>query len=94
MYARVVRFTDVDPERIEAIKARIAEEGGPPEGVKSTGMKLVHDADQKTCVFFGLFASEEDLKESAKVLEAMDSSDTPGNRASVDAGEIVVEEDA
>jgi hypothetical protein len=94
MYARVVRFTDVDPERIEGIKARVAEEGGPPEGVKSTGLRLVHDTEQKTAIFFGLFETEEDLKESAKVLEAMDASDTPGSRASVDAGEIVVDVDA
>jgi hypothetical protein len=94
MYARVVRFTDVDPGRIAEIKSRVAEEGGPPEGVKSTGFRLVHDTDQKTAIFFGMFATEDDLKESAKVLEAMDTGETPGNRASVDSGEIVVEEDS
>ena len=94
MYARVVRFTDVDPERMAEIKARIKEAGGPPEGVKSAGMKLVHDESQKTAVFFGLFATEGDMQDSAKVLEEMDAGETPGNRASVDAGEIVVETDA
>jgi hypothetical protein len=93
MYARVTRFTDVDPERIAQIKARIEEAGGPPEGVKSSGVRLVHDEAQKTAVFFGLFASEGDLQDSAKVLEEMDSGDTPGTRASVDSGEIVVEMD-
>jgi hypothetical protein len=47
MYVRVVRFTDVDPERIEDLKARIAEAGGPPEGVVSTGVEFLHDADQR-----------------------------------------------
>jgi hypothetical protein len=94
MYARVVRFTDVDPERLKEIKARVEADSGPPEGVKSTGLRLVHDADQKTAIFFGMFATEDDMTESAKVLEAMDASETPGNRASIDSGEIVVEADA
>ena len=94
MYARVVRFTDVSDERIEEIKNRISENDGPPEGVESTGMKLIYDKDQGTCVFVGLFETEEKMKSSAKVLEAMDSAETPGTRASVDAGEIAVEADA
>jgi hypothetical protein len=92
MYARVVRFTDVDPARIEEIRGRA--ESGPPEGVDSTGFKLIHDTDQGTAVFIGFFESEDKMKEGTKVLEAMDSSDTPGTRASVDAGEVAVEADA
>jgi hypothetical protein len=93
-YARVVRFTDVSADRIDEIKKRISDEGGPPEGVDSTGMKLVYDKDQGTCVFVGFFESEDKMKAAAKVLEAMDSAETPGTRASVDAGEIAVEADA
>jgi hypothetical protein len=91
-YARVVRFTDVDPAKIEEIRARA--ETGPPEGVDSTGFKVVHDTDQGTAVFIGFFESEEKLKAAAKVLEAMDASDTPGTRASADSGEVAVEADA
>jgi hypothetical protein len=94
MYARVVRFTDVDPERISAIAEQVKEQGGPPEGVESTGMKLIYDQSQSTAVFVGFFESEEKMKKSAEVLEAMDSSDTPGTRASIDMGEITVEADA
>jgi hypothetical protein len=92
MYARVVRFTDVDPAKIEEIRGRA--ETGPPEGVDSTGFKLIHDTNQGTAVFIGFFESEDKMNEGAKVLEAMDSSDTPGTRASVDAGEVAVEADA
>jgi hypothetical protein len=92
MYARVVRFTDVDPAKIEEIRGRA--ETGPPEGVDSTGFKLVHDTDQGTAVFIGFFESEDKMKEGAKVLEAMDGSETPGARASVDSGEVAVEADA
>ena len=93
MYARVVRFTDVDPERIAAIEGRIKERGGPPEGVDSTGLKLIFDESQSTAVFVGLFETEEKMQKAAEVLEQMDAGDTPGTRASVDAGEIKVDVD-
>ena len=94
MFARVVRFKDVDSERIAEIAARVEENDGPPEGVDSTGMQLIHDESQSTAVFIGFFDSEEKMKASAKVLEEMDSSDTPGTRVSVDAGEVKVQADA
>ena len=93
MYARVVRFTDVDPERIAAIADRVKENEGPPEGVESTGMKVIYNESQSTAVFVGFFESEEKMNKSAEVLEAMDSSDTPGTRASVDTGEVRIETD-
>ena len=40
MHARVVRFTDVTPERIEEIVARVEESDGPPPGVDAKGMEL------------------------------------------------------
>ena len=94
MYARVVRFTDVSAERIDAIRARVEEAGGPPEGVRSTGMRVIHDADQGTAVFVGFFATEQDMQEADAILRAMDSGDTPGTRASIDQGEVAVSADA
>ncbi len=94
MYARVVRFTDVTPDRIAAIASRIEENDGPPPGVDSTGMKLIFDEGQGSAVFIGFFEDEAKMKAAAEVLEAMDDSDTPGTRASVDAGEVKVEADA
>jgi hypothetical protein len=94
MYARVVRFTDVSPERIEQINQRIASEGGPPPGVDSTGLKVVYDADQGTAAFVGFFETEEKMKAAAEVLEAMDPGETPGTRDSITAGEIVIDRDA
>ena len=88
MYARVVRFTDVAPERIAAIKERVEAEGGPPEGVVSTGLRIMVDEDQGTAVFVGLFDSEENMRKSAEVLEAMDPEQTPGTRASIDMCEV------
>jgi hypothetical protein len=94
VYARVVRFTGVTPERIEEIKARVEEADGPPEGVPSTGFQLLYDESQGTAVFVGYFASAEDMRTGAEVLEQMDSSDTPGTRASIDSCEVKAESEA
>lgn len=93
MHARVVRFTDVSAEQIENVRKQVEESDGPPEGVKTAGMKLIHDADQSTAVFVGFFASEQDMKDADAVFDKMDSSETPGTRASVDRGEVVIERD-
>ena len=94
MYARVVRFTDVSSDRVAEIQQRVKENEGPPEGVISTGFQLLVDESQGTALFIGYFASEEDMKKSSEVLEAMDPSETPGTRASVDICEVKVEADA
>lgn len=91
MYARVVRFTDVTPERIDEIVKRVEESDGPPPGVPSVGLTLVADEAQGTAVFIGLFETEEKMREGAAVLEQMDASETPGTRASVDSGEVKIE---
>jgi hypothetical protein len=94
MHVRVVRFTDVDPERIEGLQARLEERGGPPEGVVALGVQFLHDADQRTAVVIQRFASEEDMRTSEQALEAMDPGDTPGTRASVDRCTVAAEADA
>jgi hypothetical protein len=91
MYARVVRFTDVKPERIEEIKNRADEAGGPPEGVPSSGIQIVLDESQGTAVVVQLFQSEEDMRTGEEVLDKMDPSETPGTRTSVDRGEIALD---
>lgn len=94
MHVRVVRFTDVDPERIEGLKARAEERGGPPEGVVALGVQFFHDTDQRTAVVVQRFASEEDMRTSEEALEAMDPEQTPGTRASVDRCTVAAEFDA
>jgi hypothetical protein len=94
MYARVVRFTDVTADSIAAVISRVEESDGPPEGVDSTGMQMIFDESQGTAVFIGLFETEEKMIEGGKILEAMDSGETPGTRASIDAGEVKIERDA
>lgn len=91
MYMRVVRFSDVDPEKIRSLVTRIEESDGPPEGVPSMGIKLLLDESQRTAVVLQSFATAEDMETGAAVLSAMDPSETPGTRASVDACEVKVD---
>jgi hypothetical protein len=91
MYVRVVRFADVSAERIEGLLARIEESDGPPPGVAATGLKILFDEAQETAVVLQYFATEEDMNAGAAAFSAMDASETPGTRASVDMCEIKLE---
>jgi hypothetical protein len=94
MYVRVVRFTDVDAGRIESLIATIKESDGPPPGVPTTALKMMVDDDQGTAVVLQYFATAEDMRVGAAAFDAMDASDTPGTRASVDMCEMKLELDA
>lgn len=91
MHVRVVRFTDVSAERMQELRARIEESDGPPPGVPATGLKVLFDGDQQTAVVLQYFENAEDMEAGAKVFSAMDASETPGTRASVDMCEVRVE---
>ena len=94
MYVRVVRFTDVSAERMQGLLARVNEAGGPPPGVPSTGLTVLFDEAQGTAVVLQHFATAEDMDAGAKVMSAMDPSETPGSRSSVDACELKLELEA
>jgi hypothetical protein len=91
MHMRVVRFNDVDPERVEKMVAEINEAEGPPPGVKATGLQILLDRDQRTSVVIQTFDSEEDMRDSEAAFDSMDAGDTPGSRASVDRCELLRE---
>jgi hypothetical protein len=71
--------------------ARIEGSDGPPSGVPATGLKVLFDSAQGTALVLQTFESAEDMEEGAKVFSAMDSSETPGTRASVDMCELRLE---
>ena len=91
MHVRVVRFTDVNSERIAELLARIEESDGPPPGVPATGLKMLIDETQGTAIVLQYFATEEDMTAGAAAFSAMDASETPGTRASVDMCELKLE---
>jgi hypothetical protein len=90
VFVRVVRFTDVTAERVQSLVAGI-DETGPPPGVPIKKLQLVFDEAQGTAVVLQYFDSEADLRAGGEAFAAMDPSETPGRRVSVDAGEIAVE---
>jgi hypothetical protein len=91
VYVRVVRFTDVTAERVQGLVARIEESEGPPPGVPATGLQLLFDEGQGTAVVLQFFATADDMRAGDEAFSAMDASETPGNRASVDRCELVLE---
>ena len=91
MFVRVVRFTDVDSGRVQALLDRIDESEGPPPDVPATGLTVLIDEDQRTSVVLQYFETAEDMAAGAQALNAMDPSETPGKRASVDMCEIRLE---
>jgi hypothetical protein len=88
MHVRVVRFTDVDPERVEKLVSEIDESQGPPPGIKATGLQILLDPDQRSSIVLQFFDSEQDMRDSESAFDSMDASETPGTRASVDRCEV------
>ena len=87
-FVRVVRFTDVDPQKLEQLVSELDESQGPPEGIKATGLQILVDADQGTSVVLQFFDSAQDMADSEQAFDSMDASETPGTRASVDRTEV------
>ena len=88
MHVRVVRFTDVDPNRVKKLVSEIDRLEWPPQGIKASGLQMVLDEDQGTAVVLQFFDSAEDMRDSEAAFDAMDASETPGRRVSIDRGEV------
>jgi hypothetical protein len=88
MYARVVRFTDVDPDHLAGRLDEASER--PPVDIPAKGVQILHDPDQRTAVVIQLFETADDMAAAEGPLDAMDPADTPGTRASIDRCEIKV----
>jgi cyclopropane fatty-acyl-phospholipid synthase-like methyltransferase len=81
-------FRNAGLSNVETLVSDIDGSSGPPEGIKATGIQMVVDKDQRTAVVVQYFDSAEDLRDSEAAFDAMDPSETPGTRASVDRGEV------
>ena len=91
MYARVVRFTDVDPDHLAGRLDEVEAREGPPVDIPAKGVQILHDADQRTAVVIQLFETADDMSTAEAALDTMDPADTPGTRASIDRCEIKAE---
>jgi hypothetical protein len=91
MYARVVRFTDVDPDHLAGRLAEAEAREGPPVDIPAKGVQILHDQDQGTAIVIQLFETSDDMAAAEAALDSMDPADTPGTRASIDRCEIKAE---
>jgi hypothetical protein len=91
MYARVVRFTDVDPEHLSERLAEVEASDGPPVDIPAKGLQILHDPDQRTAIVIQHFQTADDMAAAEGPLDSMDASDTPGTRASIDRCEVKAE---
>jgi hypothetical protein len=91
MYARVVRFTDVDPDHLAGRLAEAEARQGPPVDIPAKGVQILHDQDQRTAIVIQLFETANDMAAAEAPLDSLDTADTPGTRASVDRCEIKAE---
>jgi hypothetical protein len=91
MYARVVRFTDVDPDHLAGRLAEAEAREGPPVDIPAKEVQILHDQDQGTAIVIQLFETADNMAAAEAALDSMDPADTPGTRASVDRCEIKAE---
>jgi hypothetical protein len=88
MYARVVRFPDVDADHLASRIADVNASGRPPVDILAKGIQILHDPDQGTAVVIQLFETADDMSAAEGPLDQMDPGDTPGTRASIDRCEV------
>lgn len=95
MYVRIARWEHADPEEVRASAERMRGrvEGGPPEGVPSTGLLYLVDPEHGRTMAIGFFETEEELRKGDEVLDRMSPppDERIGERTSVEMYEVAVE---
>jgi hypothetical protein len=94
MYARVAVWEGAEAEQIRASAEGINAEAasGPPEGLPAKGLMLLIDPDGGRSMAISLFATEEDLRQGDKTLNAMSPpGDGMGQRTSVAMYEVAAD---
>ncbi len=86
MYARVTRWEGTNAEAQQAMTEMINSSDGPPEGVPSTGITVLNDADAGRSLVIALFETEEDMRTGDQALRAMDR--PPGSAGDVSSIEL------
>jgi hypothetical protein len=92
MHARVAQWEGLDEDAIRGFAQMINSSEGPPEGVPSSGILVLSNAEQGRSLVIGLFDSEEDMRKGDAALRAMDRPpEARGNISSIDFYEVTVE---
>ena len=80
--ARVVTFAGVDSDRMAEMQKEM-EGSERPDGVPAKEFIVLHDPENDTSLVILFFESEADYQQGDAALNAMPTSDTPGQRTSV-----------
>ena len=87
--ARVVTFEGISSERMAEMAANIGA-GERPADMPAKEMMLLHDPETERAVAIIFFDNEDDYAKGDAVLNAMPTSDTPGQRTSVTKHNVAV----
>ena len=77
--ARVVTFDGVDSDRMAQMRSEMEGSEGP-EGVPASEIIVLHDAEGEKSLVVVFFENEADYQTGDAALNAMTTSDTPGQR--------------
>ena len=80
--ARVVTFDGVSKDRMDEMRSQM-DQGERPPDVPATEIVVLHDPDAEKSQVILFFENEDDYNRGDQALNAMDTSDTPGQRTSV-----------
>ncbi len=80
--ARVVSFDGVSSDRIAEMQ-REMEGSEQPENVPAKEIVVLHDAESEKSLVILFFDTDDDYRRGDEALNAMPTSDTPGQRTSV-----------
>ena len=87
--ARVVTFDGVDSDRIQQMKQEM-ESGERPDDIPASELIVLHDADASKSIAIVFFDNEDDYKRGDEALNAMPTTDTPGQRTSVAKYDVAI----
>jgi hypothetical protein len=87
--ARVVSFEGVSKERIEEMQGEMRE-GERPEGLPTTEIVVLHDAEAEKSLVLLFFETEDDYRRGDEILSAMPADETPGRRSAVTKYDVAI----
>jgi len=86
-FARVVTFDGVNSDRMAEMQSGM-QESERPDNVPAKEFIVLHDPEAEKSVVILFFDTEDDYRRGDEALNAMPTSDTPGERTSVAKYEV------
>ena len=81
--ARVVTFDGVSSDRMAEMQKEMEGNSERPENVPAKEIVVLHDPESDKSLVILFFESEDDYRRGDETLNAMPTTDTPGQRTSV-----------